>query len=294
MGKRKAASIVAPFCEQKIEKHLIDAIELQIAATRLSSNVTGKIVWSPAFARARNEEPVVVEAHFEAADFIVSIAMDLFLRLIVLNGSCIRCARRASTLLQILLIGLEILHGRCRSRGRGEFFNIWIEDLGYQQANPARRWQTSAIQIVASRLQATSHFHRLCEIALVRDLDDVAPRALVVFSKYRCGILHFGRAWCGWTFISAGENKKKEQWRFAGFIDHYCVSIRRQIGQHQLLYIIKWRESRVHPCMVISYNQPYHSINTYLFSTIAWEFTITVHIFYSWIRSFEVWFQLPG
>ena len=42
--------------------------------------------------------------------------------------------------------------------------------------------------------QALDNLHRLGEVALVGDLDDVSPDALVVLGKDRCHILHSGGA----------------------------------------------------------------------------------------------------
>lgn len=120
-------------------------------------------------------------------------------------GRCaIRCCRQTGTFLQILLIGLEILNGRCRCGRCGcVLIRIWIENFRHQHADPSRRRQTATIQIVTPSLQTPSHLNGLRKITFVWYLDYVSPGALIVFRKHRCSVFDFSGTWCGRTIISA-------------------------------------------------------------------------------------------
>lgn len=154
---------------------------LQIGATdRLSSNIACEIVWSPAFTRAGYQEPIVVEANFKATNLIVSITVYRFLIAIQLLWWIRRWSVRGwcctGSLLQILLVVIEILDGRCWCAGcRRYTIIIWIKDFSNQHADPTRRRQTTTIQIMATWLQTPCHFNRLRKIAFVWNLNDIPP-----------------------------------------------------------------------------------------------------------------------
>lgn len=74
------AALLLSFCFVFFSFFFLELNYLQIGSTVwLSSHVACKVVWSPAFARARNQEPVIVKAHFKATNLVVSITMYGFL-----------------------------------------------------------------------------------------------------------------------------------------------------------------------------------------------------------------------
>lgn len=186
-------------------------ISLQIGTvrTRLPSDVARKVVWAPAFARPRNEEPVVVQTHLEASDLVVAITMRLFTagrsRAVQIHQlGTVRCRRDSSSPLQILLVRLEILDGWRRSgRGRcGVVVGVRIEYLSDQHADPAGRREATAVQVVTASLQAAGDFDRLGEVTFVGNLDDIAPGTLIVLGEHGSGVFHLGRAGSWWSVVS--------------------------------------------------------------------------------------------
>lgn len=109
-----------------------------------------------------------------------------------------------SALLQKLLIGLKILHrwnwcaGRCWCT-----VVIWIKYFGDKHTNPSWWRQTTAIQIMATWLQAPCYFDSLREIAFVWNLNHISPGALIILCKHRRCIFYFCGARGWWTFVPA-------------------------------------------------------------------------------------------
>lgn len=184
------------------------SLELQVAdgGAGLPSDVACEVVGPPALARSGNQEPVVIQTHFEASNFVVAIAVDVLVFGLSLGGvGGFVAGRSAGSLLQILLVGLKVLDRRCGRGRRGRravVLGVRVEDLRDQQADPAGRRQTPAVEVVAPRLQASRHLNRLREVSLVRDLDDVPPRALVVFREHWRRVFHLGRTRSGWPFVA--------------------------------------------------------------------------------------------
>lgn len=166
--------------------------EKRLEIGRLLADVLGEIVRSPALARSGNQEPVVVKANLVAANLIVSVAV----------WQLSVCRTRA--LLQVLLVCVEVLHWwRCCGRCRGRLVvRVRIEDLSYEQRNPARGGQTSTVQVVALCVQAPRNLNCLCEITLVRNLDDVAPGALIVLRKHGSGVFNLCWTRCRGSFVA--------------------------------------------------------------------------------------------
>lgn len=185
-------------------------ISLQVGSVRagLPSDVSCKVIRTPAFTRSGNEEPVVVQTHLEASDLVMSVAMWLFAPgsicwVQIHQLGSVRCRRDTSSSLKILLVSLEVLDrwswrcGRCGCVVIG----IRIEDLGHQHTDPSWRWKATTIEVVASCLEATSYLDCLCEVSFIWDLNDITPRALVVLGENRRGVFHFGWAWSRWSVV---------------------------------------------------------------------------------------------
>lgn len=122
----------------------------------------------------------------------------------LLIGWTLGCRWSTSALLQKLLIGLKILHrwnwcaGRCWCT-----VVIWIKYFGDKHTNPSWWRQTTAIQIMATWLQAPCYFDSLREIAFVWNLDHISPGALIILCKHRRCIFYFCGARGWWTFVPA-------------------------------------------------------------------------------------------
>ena len=81
---------------------------------------------------------------------------------------------------------LDGVSARCRLLWRGEEC-VRIVNLRHKEAHPARRGQARALEELTLVGQTLDHLHCLGEVALVWDLDHVAPHALQMpFIKYHC------------------------------------------------------------------------------------------------------------
>lgn len=109
--------------------------DLQFWCNRALFDVFSEVVWSPALARARHQEPVVVESNLEAADLVVAVADLRRLLLLLLRSGFVR--RHAGPLLEVLLVLLEVLE---RGRGAGLVLlgRVGVEDLGDEKRKPSR------------------------------------------------------------------------------------------------------------------------------------------------------------
>merc|ERR1712192_68755 len=157
----------------------------------LLSCVLCKEIIFPAFAAARDEEPVIVEADVEATQVVVTVA--------VLTRAAPSGAPRSFQQVLVQVGGgacLDWLSAWCWLVARvAREIGVRIVDLSHKQAYPPGRSKAGALQELALSAEALDHLHGLGEVALVWNLNHVPPHTLIVLGKNRCDILD-GR-WTG-------------------------------------------------------------------------------------------------
>ena len=154
----------------------------------LLSCVLCKEIIFPAFAAARDEEPVIVEADVEASQVVVTVA--------VLTRTASSGTPRSFQ--QVLVqvgggAGLDGLPARCWLVSRvPREIGVRIVDLSHKQAHPSEkesclqkcffcspgRSKAGALKELALGAEALDHLHGLGEVALIRDLNHIPPNTL--------------------------------------------------------------------------------------------------------------------